>query len=177
MEKGTPCSSFTKKILAMTKGICSSYLRDIFNNSLQTHSFPLELKLTDISQIHKKDETTKKENYRPISILPSICKLFEKIMHNQIENYMHKYSSDYSTQYSLIFMLEQWKKELDKRISMIAGALLIDLSKVFGCLNHELLIAKLEAYGFDHASFLIILNYLRWYTGEKLQKFPKIFNC
>ena len=95
---------------------------------------------------------------------------FEMIMHNQIENYMNKYLSDYlcgfrkgySTQYCLIFMLEKWKKELDKR--MIAAALLTDLSKAFGCLNHELLIAKLEAYGFDHASLLIILNYL---SGRK----------
>ena len=91
-------------------------------------------------------------------------------MHNQIENYINKYLSDYlcgfgkgySTQYCLIFMLEKWKKELDKR--MITGALFTDLSEAFGCLNHELLIAKLEAYGFDHASLLIILNYL---SGRK----------
>ena len=47
---------------------------------------------------------------------------------------------------------------------MIAGVLLTDLSKAFGCLNHELLIAKLEAYGFDHVSLLLILNYL---SGRK----------
>ena len=94
-SKPTTLNSIPAKFLAMTKGICKSYLSDIFNNSLQTHSFPLELKLADISPIHKKDETTKKENYRPISILPSVPKLFEKIMHNQIENYMNKYLSDY----------------------------------------------------------------------------------
>ena len=86
ISKPTTLNSIPAKILAMTKGICSSYLRYIFNNSLQTHSFPLELKLADISPIHKQDETTKKENYRPISSLPSISKLFEKIMQNQIEN-------------------------------------------------------------------------------------------
>ena len=47
---------------------------------------------------------------------------------------------------------------------MIAGALLADLSKAFDYLNHELHIAKLEAYGFDHTSLLIILNYL---SGRK----------
>ena len=170
ISEPTNLNSIPAKILAMAKGICSSYLRDMFNNSLQTHSFPSELKLADTSPTHKKDETTKKENYRSISILPSISKLFEKIMHNQIENYMNKYLSDYlcgfrngySTQYFLIFMLQKLKKELDK--PMIAGALLTDLSKAFGCLNHELLIAKLEAYGFDHASLIIIFNYL---SGRK----------
>ena len=50
-------------------------------------------------------------------------------------------------------------KELDK--SNVAGALLTDLSKAFGCLNHELLVAKLEAYGFDQPSLVFILDYLK----------------
>ena len=55
-------------------------------------------------------------------------------------------------------MLERWKKALDN--DKIAGALLTDLSKAFDCLNHELLIAKLEAYGFDNKSLTYILSYL-----------------
>ena len=55
-------------------------------------------------------------------------------------------------------MLEKWRKALDER--NIAGAVLTDLSKAFDCLNHELLIAKLEAYGFDHTSLAFICSYL-----------------
>ena len=55
-------------------------------------------------------------------------------------------------------MLEKWKKALDKR--NVAGAFLTDLSKAFDCLNHELLIAKLEAYGFSHSALEYIYNYL-----------------
>ena len=55
-------------------------------------------------------------------------------------------------------MLERWKKALDK--GKLAGALLNDLSKAFGCINHELLIAKLEAYGFDHESLIYVYSYL-----------------
>ena len=55
-------------------------------------------------------------------------------------------------------MLGKWYKALDK--CNIAGALLTDLSKAFDCLHHELLIAKLEAYGFDHSSLAYIYSYL-----------------
>ena len=55
-------------------------------------------------------------------------------------------------------MLERWKKALDNR--KIAGTLLTDLSKAFECLNHELLITKLEAYGFHHSALTYIFSYL-----------------
>ena len=55
-------------------------------------------------------------------------------------------------------MLEHCKKALDN--GKLAGALLTDLSKAFDCLNHELLIAKLEAYGFENKSLTYILSYL-----------------
>ena len=90
---------------------------------------------------------TKKENYRTVSILPSVSKIFETIMYNQIEKYMNQHLSEYlcgfrkgySTRYCLIVMIEKWKKELDQH--NIAGGLLTDLSKAFDCLNHALLIA------------------------------------
>ena len=55
-------------------------------------------------------------------------------------------------------MLEKWKKALDKR--NVAGALLTDLSKAFDCMNHELLIAKLDAYGFHISALKLIFSYL-----------------
>ena len=55
-------------------------------------------------------------------------------------------------------MLDKWSKALDK--GKLAGALLTDLSKAFDCLNHELLIAKLDAYGFDQSSLSYIYSYL-----------------
>ena len=151
-SKPTSLNTIPVKILLETNDMCSPYLKGIFNSSLENNYFPPNLKMADISPAHKKYETTNKDNYRPISILPAVSKVFEKIMYDQIEIYMNTPLSDYlcgfrkgySTEYCLLSMLEKWKKALDKH--NVAGGLLTDLSKAFDCLNHDPLIAKLEAY-------------------------------
>ena len=87
-------------------------------------------------------------------------------MYDPIDSYIDKYLSPllfgfrkgFSTEYCLIVMLEKWKKVIDQ--GKFAGAILTDLSKAFDCLNHELLIAKLEAYGFDKESLKYVYSYL-----------------
>ena len=63
-----------------------------------------------------------------------------------------------SAQNCLLFLIEKWRKCLDKTGK--CGVLLTDLSKAFDCLVHDLLIAKLHAYGFDYLSLKLILSYL-----------------
>ena len=73
------------------------------------------------------------------------------------------YRKGYNTQYALLLLLEKWKRILDKQ--GYAGAILMDLSKAFGTINHDLLLAKLHVYGFHKKSLLLIKNYLsnRWH--------------
>ena len=79
-----------------------------------------------------------------------------------LSSYLCGYRKGYNTLYALTAMIEKWKKSLDNK--GIAGAMFMDLSKAFDTINRELLIAKLEAYGFDKSALTIILNYLsdRW---------------
>ena len=74
--------------------------------------------------------------------------------------YLCGFRKGYNTQLCLIVMLEKWKRALDN--GKIAGALLTDLSKAFDCINHELLIAKLHAYGFDYTSLAYMHSYLTY---------------
>ena len=164
-NKPTTYNNIPVKTLLENNDICSPFICKILNNSILNCTFPASLKMADITPAHKNDEMTAKENYRPISILPSVSKIFERTMYDQIYEYMNTHLSQYlgfrkgySTQYCLIVMLEKWKKALDKRD--LAGALLTDLSKDFDCIDHELLIAKLEAYGFDYTSLSFISSYL-----------------
>ena len=67
-------------------------------------------------------------------------------MESKLSPYLCGFRKGYSTQYCLVVMLERFKKALDNKNKF--GALVTDLSKAFDCLNHDLLVAKLDAYGF-----------------------------
>ena len=79
-------------------------------------------------------------------------------MEKFLSDYLCGFRKGYNTEQCLLSMIESWRKALDK--CNLAGALLTDLSKAFDCLNHELLVAKLNAYGFDHGSLSYIYSYL-----------------
>ena len=106
----------------------------------------------DYTPLFKKDDNTDKTNYRPISILPSISKIFERIMFKQmtafivsrISQYLCGFRKGYSTQHALLRLIDKLNKSLD--IKEKIGILMMDLSKAFDCISHDLLIAKLNAY-------------------------------
>ena len=116
-------------------------------------NFPSNLKAADFLTIQKK-------NYRPISILPTLSKIYEGCMCDQMYKYFDQILSkyqwglrwDFNTQHCLLVIVEKMKEVLDK--GCLGGALLTDLSKAFDCIKHDLLIAILAAYGFDSHSFL-----------------------
>ena len=116
--------------------------------------FPSSLKKADITPVYKKDEKFLKNNYRPVSILPSVSKIYERCIYDQINNYFHPlfsklqcgFRKEFNAQHCLLVLVEKCSEVLDERD--YAGILLTDLSKAFDCINHELLIAKQHAYGF-----------------------------
>ena len=99
--------------------------------------------------------------------------LFEKKLAN-----LCGYIKGYNAQHVLTVLIEKWKISLDKQ--GYAGAIIMDLSKTFDTIHHDLLLAKLNAYGFDRHSLLLIRNYLRnrWqrtksYSTELLSGVPQ----
>ena len=81
-------------------------------------------------------------------------KYFDQIL----SKYQCGFRQGYNTQHCLLMMVEKWKEALDQ--GGLGGALLTDLSKAFDCIKHDLLIAKLSAYGFDSHSLSFVFSYL-----------------
>ena len=146
------------KLLQNYSYICNRPILNIIHHGIRNAIFDDDLNLANITPTHKKDDITVKNNYRPISILLAVSKLFERIIQNQIvffientlKHHLCGYRKGFSTQHAIISLLERWKCSIDKK--GFGGAVLMDLAKAFDTLNHDLLIAKLHAYGFSYSA-------------------------
>ena len=165
-SKATQSDDIPTKITKNNSDIFSKFFQENFNKAIKTNTFPEQLKYADVKPVFKKDSRTDKKNYRPINILPNVSKIYERCINKQLEEYfqalLSKYQCGFRKGYSVINallpMFEKWRKSLDAGGAF--GALLTDLSKAFDCLPHELLIAKLHAYGVDIYSLKLLHSYL-----------------
>ena len=165
-NKSSPLNSIPAKILKHNANIFAILLQKMFNSNVAECYFPKELKAGEISSLFKSLDAFIKKNYRPITVLSSVSKIYERVLENQIKSHALSFLSPllcgfregYGTQHALLRLIETCKKTLDK--GGFAGALLMDLSKAFDCLNHELLIAKLSAYGFSPNALQLVHSYL-----------------
>ena len=107
-------------------------------------------------------------NYRPISVIPVIAKVFESMVHGQLYEYLGRnkilseeqtgFRPNRSTQDALLRAIDDWKSALDS--GQIVAAVMIDLSKAFDSINHNLLLKKLHAYGVQGVELAWFSNYL-----------------
>ena len=184
-NKATVSNDIPVKILKESSLKYARILTAIFNNCIRSKSFPDILKRADICPVFKKGDITDKTNYRPISTLSNLSKVFERLLYNQLENYMETklsklltgFRKNHSTQHALLKAIETWKEHLNKGDKV--GAIFMDLSKAFDTLDHNLLLAKLKAYGLDFNSISFINSYLsnryqRCKIGSSFSKWGKI---
>ena len=88
-----------------------------------------------------------------------MCRQFSNYLDNILSKFQFGFRKGYSTQHSLLLMIDKWKKAVDS--NKVFGAFLTDLSKAFQCVCHDLLIAKLNAYGLSSPALKLIKDYLQ----------------
>ena len=116
-SKAFQATDIPTKIVKENADIFANVLVSNFNDSIEKSNFPSILKNATITPVFKKGDRHSKYNYRPVSILPNISKLFERCIFRQLSNFMDQFLSKYqcgfregySMQYCLLAMLEKWK--------------------------------------------------------------------
>ena len=159
----------SNKLLKFLKNELAVPLKNIINQSISTGIFPNSLKIAKVTPLYKKDEKYLMNNYRPISILPSVSKVFERIMHDQIYQYFIDHNLFYKSQYGFrrkhstelasLELVDRIISEMDQNKYPVN--IFMDLSKAFDTLDHHILLDKLKHYGFVGKTLELMECYLK----------------
>ena len=137
--------------------ILAKPITNLVNLSISLSSVPESCKIAKLKPIFKKGSKLDPKNYRPISLLPLISKVLEKVIHNQTQtllnenNLLYCYQSGFrkfhSTDTCLAYLNDKILRGIDK--GLMTGLILIDLQKAFDTIDHEILLKKLVHIGFS----------------------------
>ena len=141
-RKASQISDILTKIVKENVDVFDDFLCTSINSSIKSSLFPSCLKFADATQLHKKRRKDAKQKYRPVSILPTLSKIYERSMFKQMPSFFEDifskhqcgFRKGFSTQQCLLTLFEKWKNAVDK--GKMFGALLTDLSKASDLLSH-----------------------------------------
>ena len=135
------------------KNIFSIWLSQLANLSFETGIFSDVLKIAKVNPLHKKESKIDHHNYRPISLLSVISKIFEKLIYKRIYFYLDQkrliyskqfgFRANYSTNHAIISLTEHIRELLDKG-EYVCGVF-VDLEKAFDTVHHDILCDKIKA--------------------------------
>ena len=152
--------NISSKLLIQIGDIIACPLSIIINQSLCTGIFPKKLKLAKVIPLYKKDDEKSFGNYRPISLLSSFSKIFERTVFNQLYDYLIEHDLLYQSQYGFrrfhstelpaLELTDRIRQQIDQK--KVSFSVFLDLSMAFDTLNHNILLTKLHYPGIKGTS-------------------------
>ncbi|MCG8046530.1 MAG: reverse transcriptase domain-containing protein [Candidatus Thiodiazotropha endolucinida] len=176
-SKATGLDGIGPKIIKLAADILSPFIANLINKSICSGTFPSQLKCAKVFPVFKAGSKSDPSNYRPISILPTISKIFEKHVNKHLMNYLNKYQlihesqsgfrRKHSCQTALTKLLDQWMSYIDR--GNLVGSLFIDFRKAFDVVDHSILLNKLSLYKLNELS-------LQWFSSYLLNRKQAVAN-
>ena len=152
---GSGIDNVSRFFIKTAAPILAKHLAYIFNYSLYMGQFPSSWKIARVSPTYKEGSPDERSNYRPISVLPVLSCLFEKLIYNQLcmfldrHKFLYKHQSGFSSIHSVVTCLlsstNEWYLNLDDK--KYTGMVFIDLKRAFDTVDHAILAKKLYLYG------------------------------
>ena len=149
------CDGISNVMLKETYEFYITPLTYLINKSLSDAEYPDNYKIATIKPLYKSKNKTELKNYRPISLLPVLSKILEKVVHKQIMSFLNKNNLLYQGQYgfrckrstndALLDIVGNIIENFEK--GLITVAIMLDTSKAFDCINHDIFLSRIERYG------------------------------
>ena len=160
--------NISNKLIKSAKEVLVEPLTLLVNQMLKSGHFPSELKISRVKPLFKNGDPAMFSNYRPISLLPSMSKIFEYVIFYQLFDYMctnnlltieqFGFRTGHSTELAAIQLIDHLTKQMD--MGKVPTNIYIDLSKAFDTLDHSILLDKLTYYGVCGLENLLLRDYL-----------------
>ena len=173
--KSTGLDGLGPRFLKVSSNIIARPLTHIFNLGIRQTKFPNIFKVAKVTPIFKKGVKNDKNNYRPISILPVLSKVYERHISNSLKLFLEKHKllnnqqsgfrKFHSCETALTQIVDNWIEAINN--NNLVGTIFLDLTKAFDLINHSLLIEKLKCYRFCSKS-------IKWFTSYLTGRYQKV---
>ena len=158
----------SNKIIKTIKNEISKPLTLIINQMITSGIFPDYLKIAKIIPLYKKGDINSITNYRPISLLPTLSKIFERVIFIQLYTYFddnnllseqqYGFRANHSAELAAVKLVDYIKYSIDRKCTPVN--IYIDLSKAFDTLNFDILLYKLQYYGIRDIALKLLKSFI-----------------